>query len=410
MGIKDLLKIKKMPLWGIFAYTELELLSIIIFFISYKKKVSISKKIFNIPFFILTGIFFYSFISCLILNYDINKLIQQYLYISLFILCYSLFFSFWGKKLNILFANLMKVSYYVSLLGIIQIVIYYVTNFDIFGILTWLPSSPTIAPKIIRVHSICPEAGQLGTLLCPSIIYFFYYNDPWKLLHRKKYIILLTALLTTSLTVYIAIICSLYFKFISKKKYIDYIAIILLSLGGFNILLGSIKNIDITSTDESGINGVLIRLQDTSNLLFNLNDLSSIEKTNTSTYAWAANFYVARHAPNRITGTGLGTHKQNYHKVYSSSNRDEYGLNDDEGYSLLNRIYSEFGIIGLLSYIYLVMRKMNRKNMISFSLFFYLLGSFFRGGNYMAAGIIFYHFFFFLSKGQENKRIHTLQN
>ena len=249
---------------------------------------------------------------------------------------------------------------------------------------------------------------KLGTILAPAFIYCFYFNDSFRILKNKKWIIGIAALLTSAMTIVVTTIIMLYLKYVSKNKVIDFITLLVLALGGSVFLITTISKTEKVTSSNAGLEGIFMRVQDTTDILLSLDDLNKLEETNASTYAWATNFYVARHAPSRLTGTGLGTHQQNYHSVYKNSNAYSYGLNAEEGYSLLNRIFSEFGYIGLVLYLFFMVRHLDRKDVISFSLFFYILSAFLRGGNYLIAGVIFFHYFYIISKemnyGKNNKR------
>ena len=88
-----------------------------------------------------------------------------------------------------------------------------------------------------------------------------------------------------------------------------------------------------------------------------------------SSYATMVNVWVALNAPNRIMGTGLGTHELNYYREYKSD-YIFYGLNAQDGYSLLNRLYSEFGVLGLILCLWVIYRNYNLNNIINISVFF----------------------------------------
>lgn len=395
-------------LYSIFCYTWVELLGLIYFYFSKGHKNGLYRPYFKLPLIILIVIFVYSLISCTYFEYDYSKLFQQFGAILLYIYLYSIFFSYARVDLRQLFIRYIKVSYYVSLLGIVQIAVYYVTNVDIFRAFSWFESPPMLGANIIRLRSICPEGGQLGTILAPAFIYCFYFNDSFRILKNKKWIIGIAALLTSAMTIVVTTIIMLYLKYVSKNKVIDFITLLVLTLGGTVFLITTISRTEKVTSSNAGFDGIIMRVQDTTDILLSLDDLDKLEDTNSSTYAWATNFYVARHAPSRLAGTGLGTHQQNYHSVYKNSNAYSYGLNAEEGYSLLNRIFSEFGYIGLVLYLFFMIRHLDRKDVISFSLFFYILSAFLRGGNYLIAGVIFFHYFYIISKemnyGKNNKR------
>ena len=51
-------------------------------------------------------------------------------------------------------------------------------------------------------------------------------------------------------------------------------------------------------------------------------DPDVFETLNMSSYATMVNVWVALNAPNRIMGTGLGTHELNYYREYKRFNKE----------------------------------------------------------------------------------------
>lgn len=78
---------------------------------------------------------------------------------------------------------------------------------------------------------------------------------------------------------------------------------------------------------------------------------NDFEMLNLSSYSILSNLWVASQAPMRMTGTGLGSHELNYERVYQSDD-PKYGSNKTDAYSLLIRIYSEFGYLGLFLFLF----------------------------------------------------------
>ena len=391
-------------LCGIFSFHYVELTCLIIYNLLKGRKAHIKKKYIKTPLKILAIVSIYGFFSCHMLGYDTNKLIQQSVTFAAFIFLYGLFFSSTTINLQDLFKKYLLMCFIISIFGYIQIFTFFFWDIDIFKNFTWLGETQIITKGIIRPRAFCPESGHLGTILSPALIYIIYFKDKWHVLKEKKYFIILMAILTMSMTAILAICAALYFRFISKSKTIDIIVLLVIALWGVGFFVVSAQHANIQKTSAANIEGIKMRILETGSLLFSLNDIDAIESTNSTTYALMSNFYVAMKAPHRLLGTGLGTHQFNYFRVYQSKEYYAYGLNSSDGYSLLNRLFSEFGIIGLLLYLFVIFRNVNRKDVISFSLLFYIIGSILRGGNYFVSGLIFFHFFFILAKAQYNTK------
>ena len=92
----------------------------------------------------------------------------------------------------------------------------------------------------------------------------------------------------------------------------------------------------------------------------------NIETLNASSYAFLANMYVAKSAPSRLLGTGLGTHPINYAKIYPKVVHDiDIWTKFNDAYSLSIRIFSELGIIGLL-YLFIFIYKTSTQIIVQF--------------------------------------------
>lgn len=390
------LTFKSIVLSGIFCFHWVEILCLASCSFFNKRKFVCNRILVQVPLLVLLGVFLYSLLTLNVLGYDWTKSFQQTFLFVIFIVLYGNFFSLYKGDIDNLFKSYLKTSYVICLLGFFQVIFFAFTTIDVFSYFTRLGDLQKFSNRIIRLRSICPEAGNLGTLLSPAVVYIVYFKDKWNILGWKKWVILSAGFMTASTPFFVTLCVSLYFRFISKGKIIDIIVAAVCIFWGAGFLLATSQNYQKTSS--IGSDGLKMRIFETTSLLFSLDDLDKMENSNASTYAWMTNLYVARHAPFRLLGTGLGTHQQNYVSIYRNTKAYAYGLNSEDGYSLLNRIFSELGILGLVGYLYLVFRHVSRKDVVSFSLLFFLVGSFLRGGNYFLSGCIFFHYFYFIAK------------
>lgn len=344
----------------------------------------------------LTLFFAYSVVvATSILGYPVSKGLQQYVLLTLYILIYYSFLSQQKTNIEGLFIVYLKVAKVVGLLGFIELCAYAATHIDIFSFTLWAKTNTEVASHIIRVHSTLAEGGYYGTILSPFIAYIILYKDKFHVYKRWQLVI-----------IFISLICSVsaiaYLTFAVCLATILYRKVgkgLLLKVVSIAVLIGVVAFFASDSKEnesEQGFGGLTVRFQQTATALSSLNNIYVIESLNNSSYALLANTYVATHAPLRWTGTGLGTHKLNYHAVYQS-NRPLYGLNDEDGYSLFNRLLSETGILGLLVYIVFLFKCRSKQSMVNTCVLFYLLGTFIRGGNYFVYGMIFYNMLYYFS-------------
>lgn len=382
--------------FGIFLNTTLELLAAFIsFFILLIANGRIYKS--KLIFFLLTGIAI-SLISTKLVDYNFSKPFQQISVVSLYILLYEQFFFYNEKKLKPLFSKYIWAVYVICIIGLIQEIIYIGTGgTNVMSLLPDYHATHLIGGKLLRISSILSEGGWLGTSLLPSIVYLFYYNDFFKILGRRRWIILFTSLFTVSPFVYASIAIIFASKIGGKYKILKKISImVMIILCG--IFLNSLVNSKNVHDDKSPINGIAMRINDTWNSINNINEkdinmiLDYSSDDNISTKVLISNLYVAIHAPSRIIGTGIGTNAQNYQKVLGVKSDEE--LNMDDGYSLFNRIFSEFGIIGIVLYVFFVFHFFRKRNSINICFLIMICGIFIRGGSYIMYGTVFIHFMY----------------
>ena len=80
------------------------------------------------------------------------------------------------------------------------------------------------------------------------------------------------------------------------------------------------------------------------------------------------------------------------------SDHPAYGLNKYDGYSLLIRLYSETGLIGLSLFFLFVGRNYNRNSLINSSIVFLIVSFMLRGGHYTLNGTVFFFFMYYWTR------------
>ena len=343
-------------------------------------------------------VFLISTISTYLIGYNYDKSIQQMIVLSVFILGYEQFFLFVRGDFRLLFSKYIRICLIISIFGLIQELYYLIAQINIMSFVSSNYGTQLINNNLIRISATTWEGGYLGTILTPCLFYLFYYNDPYKLLGWKKYVILFVALLTLSPFVFIllSIVFMVKLIHISKLNRTVLIAMLLCIFlyAGFSLQTAEYER------DTGGVNGVFMRIKDSFQMmqLITADDISRISELNTSTATLASNMYIGFNAPSRLMGTGIGTNSQNHQKIMGKTFDDSFdfvSLNTDDGYSLFNRILSELGVIGLLFYLFFVYKFFNKNNDINKCLFIIIACWFIRGGNYVIYGTIFFHFFYY---------------
>ena len=149
-----------------------------------------------IVFFFLLGS--YTIPLLLFNGYSLAKFIQQYTLLFFCVFIYRQFFILNRTNLDALWNKYIRISYYVSVLGIIQFIICLFIGIDIF------PNAFVPDGRVMRIHSIFQEAGNLGTFLIPAVAYIVFSRNFFLTHIRLSLIVLVVELLTFTTIAYTA--------------------------------------------------------------------------------------------------------------------------------------------------------------------------------------------------------------
>lgn len=367
-----------------------------------------SKKTVTFPFKItisMLAVYAVSLFASYSVGYNIGKSFQQMILITLFIFCYYQIFNpqvNQQRHLYSLFHAYLSVSTFMAIVAVVQVSIYYLFQVDIvdyIGINSFfqqVQGTQKLTENIIRARAFALEPGTLATLLLPAIIYTFFFNDPMQVLSlRKRIILLLAGLFTFSPFVYIAYVI-IVINYLTHR--FQHLRFPILIVGIVSVIYVLFANNENDNYAANGIGNIQMRLVDTYKVIETFSDPTTIVEKNTSTAVLQAQLYSAWNAPSRWLGTGLGTNSQSFQNAFRSIFKGNYiflELNSDDAYSIGIRIFSELGIIGLLLYLWFIIRHFNRHNYLNLCIFSVILSYMFRGGSYISFGIIFFHFFYY---------------
>ena len=320
----------------------------------------------RIGLFISIILFLHVGIMCLLDGYAINKSVQQILLIFIYILGYSTFFKRAFTDVETLFSKYRFICGFVSVFGIVQFLYALLFGVDIFA---FLASEPTI-----RAHSYLQEPAYLANFLTPCVL--VYLASPQIIKNNKINftLVLLTYFLTLATIAYVTIFLYLIYRLFISRYRVKFILFLVIA-----IAIGSNISIEKSVHDNDDYLGTMqTKVEETSSAM-DYFDPIFFESLNLSSYSTLTNLWVAFHAPYRLTGTGIGTHAQNYFRTYKS-NHMAYGLNSDEAYSLFSRILSEFGYIGIVLLFLFIIKLFNKSNIYNIACFFYIIALCIRGG------------------------------
>ena len=256
---------------------------------------------------------------------------------------------------------------------------------DYAVIAAWIGIAQTLL-KLIGIHILSPYKGLDSLALEPShyiimILPAFVYLLEKKAFNKKFFLLLLTLFLTFKLTFFLAIVTYFSIRNIYKFKKLVFILPILLLL--------SMYMVNHNIAFQKRINSAIKFTQ--------TQDMSSID--NLTTFSFLSNLEVAK--SNFImtygVGVGLGGHETTYIRnfkdidIYSENWR---GTNMKSAHSLLIRVFSELGILGLLILFMLFYKSYKIKHVeykiIAWASLSHFVAKFFKSGSYFDYGTIFF--------------------
>ena len=370
-------------------YTEPAFLIIVTLFITIRfRKVYISSD--KLTLFAL--FFFYSLSMVLWNGYDTAKFFQQFLLLFTVVFCYYQIFRYCRTPISEWFYKYVSLVYVLSIIGIIQFIIMYIVQIDIFP----YTLDGVATQDSGRLHAVLMEPGSFTAFSIPAAAYVFLSPGFIKNKRMKSMIILIAFILTLTTSMVVAVVLILFLRFYNCLKYLRYGLAVCFICGIF----WCINNREVLSSSNYFVNPQLNAIQEkivqTLTVVENT-EPEDFEHLTTSSYVILTNYWVAFNAPCRFLGTGLGTHAQNYERMYKS-NFNGYGLNKDDAYSMFARLYSEFGILGLCLYPFFLIRFYNKDNIISLCLLVFFISYLIKGGNYTIYGTTFFHIvYYFIS-------------
>lgn len=334
--------------------------------------------------FLLTGLWW---------NYPALKTFQQIFLIVIYYIGYSTFFKRISPDIDTVWEKYLKICFCFSIIAWFQFAVYLGTGIDL---LQW-PGSHFLGNGLFfRLHSYFEEPASYATFLTPYVVYFLLNGDIIKQNVLKFTSVFFTYLLTISSIGFFVLFLVVIYK-IYNSRY----RIILLFLLAMPILfLGAnlLEKNDTFQNDTSQFEQSIAKISETATAFSNLSP-GEFEMLNPSTYAIVSNFWVAVNAPNRLLGNGIGSHVHSYDTIYTSD-FEMYGLNRSDAFSLFTRIFSEFGLFGLLCMGFFLFYFSNKQNPINISSAFFVIACLIRGGHYTLNGFFLFLFLFVLSSGK----------
>lgn len=336
--------------------------------------------------YLLTGLWY---------EYPLLRTLQQIFLIMLYFIGYSTLYKRGATDIESIWKKYLMICVFFALIAWLQFAIYLGTGVDF---LQWPDRHFLGNEMFLRLHSYFEEPASYATFLTPYVAYYMINSEQLKQNRFKFFVVFLSYLLTFSS---ISVVCL--FMILMYKLYNSRYKVLLLFLFVLPIIFLSVKALESNDTfenDQSQMEQSIAKISETATAFSNLSP-GEFELLNPSTYAIVSNLWVAVKAPNRIVGNGIGSHEHSYDTIYSSD-FELYGLNRSDAFSLSTRIFSEFGVVGLLCMGYFLFFFGNKNNPLNISSAFFVIACLIRGGHYTLNGFFLFLFVFVLSSDKLN--------
>ena len=304
---------------------------------------------------------------------------------------YNYVLFYYNFNLNKLFSIYIKFCLIICFLGVFQ-VISFVFGFKYGYDFSWILNKwGFVRGGIVgfRVNSILSEPAQLAIIISPAT-----YVAIRNLVHKQNYLI---SKFQSALVVLVSILTS------SSIGFFGVLLCLLINTNSFRfryILVGFIIFISSFWLAYNYVGDFKSRFDSAVGLWFN-NDFS-LKNTNNSSFVLYNNLHIAKENlfNHPFFGTGLGSHEDafNKHTLTGKVIQYDFAFNKKDGNSLLIRLSTETGLIGLALVLFLLIKcfvsrikdeKLMTKQIISQAVFILLVLSLIRQGNYMLNGLPF---------------------
>jgi len=327
-------------------------------------------------------IFAFLFLSCLVsIGFLYNSPTKGYLqlvgitFVSLYFYNFLSYFSQNGWYL-VLIKTYLSYTYWISILGIVLFVVFFVILRD----------------HTYRLHSILSEPAHFAGIVLPA---FFILMKNRKSSSVKFYVVLLSLVLTFSSIGYLGIFVSLFLYQENKLAFRNLFVFMIIYLSATMAYVY--------------IDDFRLRVDDTMQSYVS----NDVEGANFSTYALISNMFVTEQVFKNypVFGAGLGSHPES-HKLYISklSGQETFldkgsnlaNLNAEDANSLFLRILSELGIVGIFLVFFFMIKDYSsvtaNSSIISRAILIYFIYKLFREGNYFSPEMYFFVFLYYFNR------------
>jgi hypothetical protein len=288
-----------------------------------------------------------------------------------------------------IFIYYLKGVYIVSMIGIFQVISYYI-GFTLGYDYKWILNKWGVVANSsggLRMNSIFPEASQCAIMIAPAaliVIYNIIFRKNYFIHTQKGILILLATVLTTSSTGFIGFFISGILIMLNHAK--------ISNILGASVLFFALGSLLYNNSPE-------FRKRVDSGLGLWLDEDFSVENVNSSSFVLYNNYHIAleNFKSNPIAGSGLGSHAVAFEKYSLTKQAGVLNIqfNKSDANSMFLRLMSETGIIGVIFILIFIFKFHVTRNkklddsqhwIISSALLVIIILYLFRQGNYFING------------------------
>ena len=337
-------------------------------------------------------LFIHFFFITFVIDYPRAKCFEETIRIAVYFVAYMTFFHHYFDGVENMWGRYVKICKFFSYVALFQYFCYLIFGNDPLAI-----ARPMATEGIfLRLHAYFEEPGTYSTFITPCIAYYLFDIKRIKEDKINFACLFVTYIGTFTSIAYVVLAIIFLYKFFTNRY--GRIIVVLIAVIGSSFVIASINSAEEYNDEQGLLAQSFSKITDTANAFSDM-DPEAFELLNLSSYSLMTNIWVSINAPSRVLGTGIGTHAISYERLYQSD-FPEYGLNKHDAYSILTRVFSEFGIIGVFIMLVVVFRYFNPKNIINVSILFFIIASFIRGGHYTYNGLFFFAFMYYYSSKQ----------
>ena len=254
-----------------------------------------------------------------------------------------------NHDIDAIFRKYIAVSKIVLLLGFLQVVLVAVGLREWFYFVFPFLSDSHMS---IRFQSVTQEPSYIAFTFAPVVflsLYNLFYRASYHLSRTWSVLFVVSYVLTLSTVAFAGLFVMILMLDLRRMTFQKYL------FAGLATLLIFASSWLVYNFIEP----VKLRIDDTwHGLRHGLADVNVIRKLNLSSYAFLSNLYVTTESlkENPLTGSGLGTHANNYDRFIPEELKKRGDLNREEANSLAFRLLSETGITGFVLFLVFLIR------------------------------------------------------